>query len=64
MVLGVKEPQPDEVAMLAPHHLLFTYLHLAPDPDLTRGLQRERRHLRRLRDGRGRAAGGCLCWRR
>ncbi len=38
MILGVKEPQPDEVAMLQPHHLLFTYLHLAPDPDLTRGL--------------------------
>jgi alanine dehydrogenase len=38
MVLGVKEPQPEEVAMLRPNHLLFTYLHLAPDPELTRGL--------------------------
>ena len=38
MVLGVKEPQPQEVAMLRPDHLLFTYLHLAPDPELTRGL--------------------------
>ena len=38
MILGVKEPQPSEVAMLRPHHLLFTYLHLAPDPELTRGL--------------------------
>src|ERR687895_476946 len=38
MVLGVKEPQPEEVAMLRPDHLLFTYLHLAPDPHLTRGL--------------------------
>jgi alanine dehydrogenase len=38
LVLGVKEPQPQEVAMLRPDHLLFTYLHLAPDPDLTRGL--------------------------
>ena len=38
MVLGVKEPQPQEVAMLQPGHLLFTYLHLAPDPELTRGL--------------------------
>jgi alanine dehydrogenase len=27
MVLGVKEPQPEEVAMLRPDHLLFTYLH-------------------------------------
>jgi len=39
LILGVKEPQPDEVAMLRPDHLLFTYLHLAPAPDLTRGLQ-------------------------
>jgi alanine dehydrogenase len=38
LILGVKEPQPQEVAMLAPHHLLFTYLHLAPNPELTRGL--------------------------
>jgi alanine dehydrogenase len=38
MILGVKEPQPEEVAMLRPNHLLFTYLHLAPDPELTRGL--------------------------
>jgi alanine dehydrogenase len=39
LILGVKEPQPSEVAMLQPQHLLFTYLHLAPDPELTRGLQ-------------------------
>jgi alanine dehydrogenase len=38
MILGVKEPQPQEVEMLRPDHLLFTYLHLAPDPELTRGL--------------------------
>ena len=38
MVLGVKEPQPDEVAMLRSDHVLFTYLHLAPAPDLTSGL--------------------------
>jgi alanine dehydrogenase len=38
LVLGVKEPQPEEVAMLRPSQLLFTYLHLAPDPELTRGL--------------------------
>jgi alanine dehydrogenase len=39
LILGVKEPQPEEVAMLRPDHLLFTYLHLAPAPELTRGLQ-------------------------
>src|SRR6201747_757579 len=38
MVVKVKEPQPAEVAMLEPRHTLFTYLHLAPDPELTRGL--------------------------
>ncbi|MCW3040404.1 MAG: alanine dehydrogenase, partial [Solirubrobacterales bacterium] len=37
-IVKVKEPQPVEVARLQPHHTLFTYLHLAPDPDLTRGL--------------------------
>jgi alanine dehydrogenase len=39
MILGVKEPQPQEVEMLRPDHTLFTYLHLAPAPELTRGLQ-------------------------
>lgn len=38
MIVKVKEPQPDEVARLRSHHLLFTYLHLAPAPELTRGL--------------------------
>jgi alanine dehydrogenase len=38
MVVKVKEPQPSEVAMLEPRHTLFTYLHLAPDAELTRGL--------------------------
>jgi alanine dehydrogenase len=38
MIVKVKEPQAVEVARLEPHHTLFTYLHLAPDPELTRGL--------------------------
>src|SRR4051812_43733575 len=38
MIVKVKEPQAPEVAMLQPRHTLFTYLHLAPDPELTRGL--------------------------
>ena len=38
MILGVKEPQPGEVELLRPEHTLFTYLHLAPAPELTRGL--------------------------
>ena len=39
LILGVKEPQPSEVEMLRPEHTLFTYLHLAPAPELTRALQ-------------------------
>ena len=38
LLLGVKEPQQVEVSLLRPETVLFTYLHLAPDPDLTRGL--------------------------
>jgi alanine dehydrogenase len=38
LVLGVKEPQPEEVELLRPEHTLFTYLHLAPNPELTKGL--------------------------
>ena len=38
MIVKVKEPQASEIAMLRPHHLLFTYLHLAPDPDQAKGL--------------------------
>ncbi|HEX3831306.1 MAG TPA: alanine dehydrogenase [Solirubrobacteraceae bacterium] len=38
MIVKVKEPQPEEIARLKPHHTLFTYLHLAADETLTRGL--------------------------
>jgi alanine dehydrogenase len=38
MIVKVKEPQPEEVARLTPRHILFTYLHLAADEKLTRGL--------------------------
>jgi alanine dehydrogenase len=38
LIVKVKEPQPEEVARLGPQHTLFTYLHLAPDPELTQGL--------------------------
>jgi len=33
MIVKVKEPQAVERAMLRPHHVLFTYLHLAPDAE-------------------------------
>ncbi len=38
LVLKVKEPQPSEVALLREGVTLFTYLHLAAAPELTRGL--------------------------
>ncbi|MFV0409864.1 MAG: alanine dehydrogenase [Paracoccus sp. (in: a-proteobacteria)] len=38
MVVKVKEPQAVERAMLRRGQILFTYLHLAPDPDQTRDL--------------------------
>jgi len=40
MVLKVKEPQPPEIEMLRAGQLLFTYLHLAPAPELAHGLCR------------------------
>ena len=38
MIVKVKEPQPQEIALLKPHHLLFTYLHLAADKAQAEGL--------------------------
>ena len=38
MIVKVKEPQPSEWVQLRPDQLLFTYLHLAPDPEQAKGL--------------------------
>ncbi len=38
MMVKVKEPQKVEWERLTPDHILFTYLHLAPDPAQTEGL--------------------------
>jgi alanine dehydrogenase len=38
LILKVKEPDAGEVERLRPEHTLFTFLHLAPAPDLTRAL--------------------------
>jgi alanine dehydrogenase len=38
LLVKVKEPQPVERARLRPGQVLFTYLHLAPDPDQCRDL--------------------------
>ena len=71
MIVKVKEPQPQECAMRRPGQSLYTYLHLAPDPDdipaehLRRVFQSLDTHLRRLRrllpragDGRARSRRG------
>jgi len=38
MIVKVKEPQPSEWAQLREDQILFTYLHLAPDPEQAKGL--------------------------
>jgi alanine dehydrogenase len=38
MIVKVKEPQPGECKMLRENQVLFTYLHLAPDPEQTKAL--------------------------
>lgn len=38
MIVKVKEPQASERKQLRPGQILFTYLHLAPDPEQTRDL--------------------------
>jgi alanine dehydrogenase len=38
LIVKVKEPLPTELPLLRRGQALFTYLHLAPDPDLTRAL--------------------------
>ena len=63
MIVKVKEPQAVEVALLEPRHTLFTYLHLAPDPELTRAWSTRARPASPTRPSRTRAA-GCRCWRR
>jgi alanine dehydrogenase len=57
LILKVKEPQPEEVQRLRPGQVLFTYLHLAPEPDLTEGLLRSGATCiayETVKDGRGR----------
>jgi alanine dehydrogenase len=42
MIVKVKEPQPNECKMLRAGQVLFTYLHLAPDPEQTELLQKSK----------------------
>ena len=38
LIVKVKEPQPEETQLLRQGQVLFTYLHLAPDPNLAQAL--------------------------
>lgn len=40
MIIKVKEPQLEECLLLRPGQVIFTYLHLAPDPEQARALQK------------------------
>ena len=51
MIVKVKEPQEPERAMLEDRHTLFTYLHLAPDPDQAARSAEEQGSVCGLRDG-------------
>src|SRR3546814_12159262 len=48
MIIKVKEPQPVECAMLRTGQVLYTYLHLAPDPNQTTALVKSDRKSTRL----------------
>lgn len=38
MIVKVKDPSPREVALLKPEHTIFSFLHLAPQPELAKQL--------------------------
>ena len=63
MVLKVKEPLDGEWQRLRPGKILFTYLHLAAAPELTRGWPSPVRPVSPTRRSR-RPTGGCRCLRR
>ena len=64
LVLKVKEPQPEEVPLMRARSTLFTYLHLAPAPDLTRGLCDSGATCVAYETVEDQARAGCRCWRR
>ena len=59
MIVKVKEPQAVERAMLREGQILYTYLHLAPDPEQTKDLVKSGAHsLEKAQGGRGMLLGG------
>jgi alanine dehydrogenase len=64
MIVKVKEPQPEECRALRKGQVLFTYLHLAPDPRAGGVAACLRCHGNRLRDRHRVATAACRCWHR
>ena len=64
MIIKVKEPQPAECAMPRRGQILYTYLHLAPDPDQAGRTREIRRRLHRVRNRDGAPVAACRCSRR
>ena len=63
LIVKVKEPQAAERARLRPGQVLFTYLHLAPDPEQCRDLVASGAVCIAYETVTDRAA-ACRCWRR
>jgi alanine dehydrogenase len=61
MIVKVKEPQPVECKMLRPGQVLFTYLHLAPDPQQAELLVASDAIAIALRDRDGSRGTACRC---
>ena len=64
MIVKVKEPQPSECRMLRKGQVLFTYLHLAPDPAADRGPARAAAAPRSPTRPSPTRTAACRCWRR
>ena len=64
LIVKVKEPQAAEWARLTERHILFTYLHLAPDPAQAEGLIALRLRGNRSTRPSPTARAACRCWRR
>ncbi len=62
-MIKVKEPQPSEYAHFRPGLILFTYLHLAPLPELTRKLVDGQGQLGGIRNHSRSATARCRCSR-
>ena len=61
MIIKVKEPLEPEYDLLHEGQILFTYLHLAPDPEQTQALLRKRLPASPMRRYSWRIA-ACPCW--